>query len=287
MEVLVKTPMPTSSRYRLVISTATATAALALCALMVFPGLAGALGSYVAPHSMSSDPLVNGPWSGYGVRSTVAAQPITLMAGTWIQPGINCPTVGYASEVIAVGLDHYGSRIDGVGTLVVCVLGSPVYFAWVDQAPAVATILPLAVHVGDRFQANISTTTYTLTDLTTVTSVSAPWTGSLSIALGRNSAECIVTRGPTLGLLAPIFNPLPTSSPTNLTDRVLFGSLYTSALGCAYMDFATGGFNGLGTLPAPYVGYTFHLNNPPPAGSVIAPLPLTTGSLPLDSFIVP
>jgi len=277
--------MSKPSRVRLVLPIATVTGLVLVLTSAAFTGLAGAIGAYVTPHPLSSDPIVGGPWSGYGVRTTSAAVPIDVMDGTWIQPGINCPAV-YASEVIGAGLDHYGARIDGVGTLTLCVLGTPVYFAWVDQAPAAATLLPLAVSPGDRFTASVTTSGYTFTDITTATSLSGVWTGTLSTAVTHNSAECIVTRGPTLGLAPSLFNPLPTSSPTTLQDRVLFGSLYTSVPGCDYGNSASGAIYGIGTVPPPYVGYTFKLSNPPPAGSFIQPLPLSSGLMPLDSFVI-
>jgi len=269
------------------ISTVTTAAILLFVTGLTVSGVGGALGAPVSSHRAGSDPVVGGPWSGYGVRTTAASSPIQAMVGSWIEPGVPCPTVGYASEVIETGLDHYGKRIDGVGSLILCVLGTPVYFTFVDQAPGVATILPLAVHVGDIMAANVSTTYYSLYDVTTATGVSGSWSPVLSLTLAHNSAECVVARGPSLGIVPSLFNHLPTASPTTLSARVIFGSLYTGSPGCAYQDFATGSFNGIGTFPAPYMGYTFKLSNPPPAGTFITPGPLGSGFLPLDSFVVP
>jgi Peptidase A4 family len=254
-------------------------------------GAANHIGGLIAPRPLASDPIVNGPWSGYGVKSTVAAQLITSMLGSWIQPGISCPPPpGIASVAIGAGLDHFGQRLDGVGTLAVCVLGVPSYFAWMDQAPGVAVILGgFAIKPGDTFYANVTTGGWGLADVTTAGIASGSWTAVLPTTIAKNSAECVVMRGTSLGLLPAVFHPLPTlpGNPAMLANPVLFGSQYTSYPGCTYEDPVTSTFNGFGTVPPPYVGYTFQLANSPPAGTFIAPTPLTSGTIPLDSFTVP
>lgn len=276
-----------------------------------FTGLAGSIGLAMTPQSMTSDPVIPSSWSGYGVRTTTPNAPIVDVFGSWVVPNVTCPQpnasnaanpYGLASEAIGAGLDHYGVlgnlKMDGAGVVIACILGNPIYRAWVQQAPLAATLLPMTVKPGDIFQTNITLSTWTLADLTTPASLTGSWTTSVSVALAHNSAECVVSRSTALGVLPPAFKPVPATVPTALTNPVDFGSLYAvppasigTPAGCWYsspaVTGAPGGWTGIGTWPSPpFVGLTFEMLNPNPA-NVIAPGPLASGKLPNDSFIVP
>lgn len=242
----------------------------------------------------SGDPIVKTNWAGYGVVGVGTTHPITAMLGSWIEPSAVgtplCPTTGVSAEAIGAGLNTgaYGGVIDGVGTLIVCVLGTPLQYAWVSEGSVASVVLPItgfAVHSGDVFQANVTLTYWVLSDVTTGQVTSGTWT--TPVASSNREAECVVGRASSmLGLTVAA---LPTSSPTTLVSPVYFGTLYTGAsnLGCWYYDIANGAYYGLGA-PAPgWHSNTFELKNPPPAAALIVPGAPLTGVLAGDSFNVP
>jgi len=281
----------------------------ALIVASVPMGFATSLGSWFTPKSTGTDPLVPSSWSGYGVRTTTANAPIVDVFGSWVVPNVTCPQpnssaanpYSLASEAIGAGLDHYGGAgalsMDGVGVVIACVLGTPIYRTFVQEAPLPATLLPIVVHPGDIFQANVTLTTWTISDLTTPATATGTWAMSVSIAVAHNSAECVVSRTPALVVLPPAFKPVPATIATALTNAVEFGSLYAtpspavgSAAGCWYssprVTGAPGGWVGIGNAPAPFIGLTFEMVNPNVANAIV-PGPLMTGTLLDDSFIVP
>jgi len=282
--------------------------------LMVAPsvpyGIARALGAAVTPATVSGDPLINTNWAGYGVRPSTINTPILDILGSWVVPNVTCPNVtpaanvyALASEAIGAGLDHWagggGLRMDGAGVLIVCVQGRALYFAWDEEAPLPAVVIGGFIpHPGDVFQANVTLSGWSLRDLTTPQAAAGIWTTPLSAKLAHNSAECVVARGTSLGVLPSVFLPVPASVPTKLTNPVEFGSLFATpspaigpAAGCWYSAAlatgAPGPWVGIGTAPTPpVIGYTFQMLNPN-AANLIVPGPLMSGLLPNDSFIVP
>jgi hypothetical protein len=242
------------------------------------------------------DPVVVTNWAGYGVQGVGTTHSIPAMFGSWtgftpVGTAFICPTVAYASEAIGVGLNTggFGGRIDGVGTLVICVFGTPSYYAWVEKGSASSLVIPLPITVGpnDVFQASVTTTNWVLTDVTTAQTTSGTWT--IPLPATTREAECIVGRGTSVLGLPAIFKPLPTSSPTTLSSPVYFGDAYTGTgtQGCWYLDPGNGAYYGLGAPAAGWAVDQFHLNNPPPAGSRIVPSAPATGVLAGDSFSVP
>ena len=236
------------------------------------PGTASQLGT------ASGDPVVLTNWGGYGVEGAGVSYQIPAMEGSWMQPTVSCPTT-FASEAIGAGLNAppgaFGGKIDGVGTAVLCVFGQPVYLAWAEKGAVGIPLTGVTVHPGDVFQANVTTSFWRLTDVTTGASAGGTWT----LSPATREAVCVVMRTNT-GLGWPsLFSPLPPS------NTVIFGSLFTSQPGCWFFDPSAGSFAGIGSPQAGYVQYTFDLNNPP--GPAIVPFVLINGMLPLDSFMVP
>ena len=297
------------SRRHLVLSIAIGVVTGAVLATATLTGLTAAIGTAVVPATTSSDPVVLSSWSGYGVGTTSANAPIIDILGSFVVPNVTCPQpnasannpYGVASEAIAVGLDHYGGvaalKLDGAGVVVVCVLGSPVYRAWVQQAPFPAFLLPVVVKPGDSILVNVTLSGWTFTDLTTAGGAAGSWTGSLSIAKAHNTAECVVSRVTALGILPAIFKQLPATVPTALTNPVEFGSAFVvptpgaASAGCWYTSpsatGAPGAWLGIGNDPSPpFVAFQFDLANPN-AATEITPGPLATGVLLDDSFVVP
>lgn len=162
--------------------------------------------------------------------------------------------------------------MDGVGTLVLCTLGVATYYAWFDKAPAPYTIVSgITVHPGDSFFAGVTTTGYFLSDITSLSSVSAAW-----IVPTQNWGECVVMRGTDIGL-PTLFHPVPAFIPTALTSPVSFST-------CAYLDSQTSSTNGIGMLPLGFTGYIFDMKNPTVVKSI---KPTATFAPFYDSFIVP
>jgi len=272
-------------------------------------GFVSVIGGLFTPASSAVDPVVPGTWSGYGVAPSAKSGPILDVVGSWVVPNVTCPAAnttnaanpyGLASEAIGVGLDHYGGlgalKMDGAGVVIACVLGTAVYRAWVQQAPLPAMLLPFVVKPGDNVQANVTLLGWAITDFTTPGGAAGSWTTAVSTKLAHNSAECVVSRTPALGVLPPTFRPVPATVPNALTNPVEFGSLYAKAPsggpleGCWYQSIlvtgAPGPVLGIGNVAAPLVALTFDLLNPS-AANVIAPGPLATGTLLDDSFVVP
>jgi len=296
---------------RMALVLAVAGIAVAVLVVSALPlGFAGRLGAMVTPQSTSTDPIVPSSWSGYGVRTKTPNAPIVDVLGSWVVPNVTCPQpnasaatpYALASEAIEAGLDHYGGAgalsMDGVGVVIACVLGNSIYRAFVQQAPLPAVLLPIVVKPGDVFEANVTLTKWTILDLTTPGGAAGTWTTSVSIALAHNSAECVVSRTPALGVLPPAFKPVPATIPTALTNPVEFGSLYATpspavgpADGCWYssplVTGAPGPWMGIGNAPSPpFIGLTFEMVNPNLANAIV-PGPLATGILLDDSFVVP
>lgn len=290
----------------LVIALAALAAVLAVSTSL---GVTGALGTAAVPLTTSSDPTVLSSWSGYGVGTTSPNAPIVDVLGSFIVPNETCPSPnasananGLASEAIEVALDHFGPagnlKADGAGVLIICVLGSPVYRAFVQQAPFPAFILPILISPGNVINVNITLTQWTFLDRTTIGGATAKWTAAVPIVKAHNSAECVVSRETALGLLPPQFKPLPATVPTALTNPVEFGSKYAIpspavgvGVGCWYsspeVTGAPGGWMGIGNDPSPpFIALQFDLANPNAANEV-TPGPLVTGALLDDSFIVP
>lgn len=306
----VKTAMSLSARKRQVVFALVGVAVAALMVSTVSTGVAGRLGAMFTPQSTSTDPVLYSSWSGYGVFTKSPNSPIVDVLGSWVVPNVTCPqpnaSAAYpyalASEAIGVGLDHYGSpanlKMDGVGVVIACALGNAVYRAFVQQAPLAAVLLPFPVKPGDVFEANVTLSKWVITDLTTPGGAAGLWSTSVSVAVVHNSAECVVSRTPALGVLPAVFKPVPATVPTALTNPVEFGSLYATpspavgpADGCWYsspaVTGAPGPWMGIGNAPSPpFLGITFEMLNPNVA-NVIAPGPLSTGILLDDSFVVP
>jgi hypothetical protein len=242
------------------------------------------------------DPTVGTNWAGYGVHAPV--HNLFYIQGSWVQPTVSCPTTNFDSEAIGVGLNAFpvGGKIDGVGTIVICVFGTPDEFTWFDEpqtgSPVPAVLTPTPYAPGNIFQGNVSCSggvcQYLLVDLTTHVSITTTWSYT---SLSFNWAECVVMRGTSLGLPA-VFHAIPTTpgNPTQLTGPVLYGSHYTGVGGCWIAD-AAGSLIGLAPPPAfppGYATYMFEMNNPPPAGTRIDPSALAIGITGLlDSFTVP
>ncbi len=275
------------------------TAALALFVSMVAPGASsGALASSPAAISPqvhhAKDPTVVGKWVGYGLHGRAGT--ISYVAGTWIQPASDCPAAGIWSEAIGAGLNAFpaGGRIDGAGTLLVCIYGVADLFTWYDESQtghSVAAVLtPGTFSPGDVFGVNVTCfgtqCNYNLFDGTTGQSIITTWTFS---KLPLDQGECVVMRGTSLGLPS-VFAPIPTiPNPSRLNGSVFFGSHFTGDAGC----WTTGpggpliGLGGEPSLPAGYSALTFELSNPPPAGTKIAPqAPVAGIHGQLDSFAI-
>ncbi len=264
-------------------------------------GFAGALHGNPENILASADPIIVGGFSGYGARPSVSQDPLTAMAAAWTEPSINCSnTTSTRSIAVEAGLDRYGSRIDGLGILAVCLLGNSLYYPFADQAPSAATILTgIQVSGGDSIVAYVNTTGWFISDTSVsgFTYLYGNWSAPISTALNHNSVECVVARGTSLGVLPSVFRLLPTSSPTNLQATVQFGLTYPDP-GCDYFDPVVGAYEGIGNISSPYVGETFQLSDGPPLGSVIAPQsatndtsqfpigPWESGSYVDDSFAV-
>lgn len=248
--------------------------------LMVGPVAYGFFAPRAAPNAVNSDPVAKTTWSGYGIRGPATAK-ITEINASWVQPNITCPSSPSSmSEAIGAGLNHYaGPSMDGVGTLAICILGVPSYFAWVDKAPAPATIIPgFTVLPGDIIAAYVSTTGYALADITNNNAASAVWSVPT-----QNYGECVVMRGTDLGLPA-VFHPITPTPSTHLTNPVSFGSFYTNSIGCTYLD--AGSQIGIGMVPGGFIGYTFEMKNPNNA-HLIVPGATVSGYHADDSFVVP
>lgn len=301
-QAAVRRTMPSGlspSRTRLI----SAGAVVVLVATTLVPlGFAGALHRDPAIVPAATDPILVGGLAGYGVRPSVSQDALSAMAAAWTEPSVNCSnTTSTRSIAVEAGLDRYGSRIDGLGILAVCLLGTTLYYPFADQAPYPATILTgLLVNPGDFVVTHVNTSGWFISDESTsgTTYLFGNWSAPISTALSHNSVECVVARGTSLGVLPSAFHLLPTSSPTVLQPPVQFGQLYPDP-GCDYLDPVAGIYEGIGNVSSPFVGETFQLVDGPPLGSVIAPQPATNdtsqfpigpwepGSYTNDSFALP
>jgi hypothetical protein len=144
-------------------------------------------------------------WAGYA--ATGANLTVTLSAGTWVQPTVNCANGKSAYLADWVGIDGFAnSDLVQTGTGASCIGGVASYNAWWEVLPAPETpIGSITVHAGDTFSASVTYTassgkfTMKITDTTTGATFSKKKTVS---GTERASAECIVERPEVGGSLA-------------------------------------------------------------------------------------
>jgi hypothetical protein len=178
---------------------------LTMVLLAVAPGIGFAIAAVPSP-SHESGPNVfavssvtSSNWAGYVARNTSghATHTVTMSAGTWVQPGVNC-SAGKQTDVSTwVGIHGYSTTtVEQTGSSGDCNGGVVSYYAWYELYPAPSqTISSLNVHSGDTLSAcvNYSSSTEKFTMMIRDGSQSFSKTGAASGAK-RASAECIVER---------------------------------------------------------------------------------------------
>ncbi len=107
-------------------------------------------------------------WAGYGVSGGT----FTKVAGSWVQPGVTCPTKLSEGAAFWVGIDGLVSTdktVEQIGTDSDCVAKSgPSYYAWYEMLPKKLVDLPPSkypVAAGETIAAQVSGTAkaFTLT----------------------------------------------------------------------------------------------------------------------------
>ncbi len=130
-------------------------------------------GTAAAATSVARDESSN--WAGYVVTGAVFGS----VSGTWVQPEIDCSSVGTSSSAFWVGLGgnaETSGSLEQAGTTADCEAdGTATYWAWYELVPAAAVKLPLRVLPGDTITASVSVggtkVTMTVVNATRKTSV--------------------------------------------------------------------------------------------------------------------
>ncbi len=165
----------------------------------------------IAPSFLASGPIVKAGttsslnWAGYVV--TGAAGSVTDAAGSWVQPGVTCPSSGNTYAAFWVGIDGYSdSTVEQTGTLAECQSGTATYFAWYEFYPRPSfEIKTISVHAGDVISANVQYANgkfvVTITDVTTGKTFS---TSAKINSAQRSSAEWIAEAPSSGGSILPL-----------------------------------------------------------------------------------
>jgi hypothetical protein len=135
--------------------------------------------------------VVDTNWSGYAVLGSS----FESVFGSWVVPKSDCSKSLAKSAVFWVGIDGYNSStVEQTGTVSVCALGIPYYFAWYEFYPSNLVLVKVPVQPGDLMSASVvySSTTgeFTTTITNTTTGKSATQSQAVPGAV-RNSAEWI------------------------------------------------------------------------------------------------
>lgn len=170
------------------------------------------LGSNVA----SIDTRIHGPilknsngtstnWSGYAVYNSGAS---TDVKGSWVVPGLTCPSGQNTYSSAWVGIDGYNTNtVEQTGTEHDCTNGSSSYYAWYEMYPKPGYKVPLVINQGDTMTAEVKfqgrgSFTLTITDVTTGKSYT---TSQRSNKAQLGSAEWIM-EAPWSGGILPLSN---------------------------------------------------------------------------------
>jgi hypothetical protein len=157
-----------------------------------------------APDVFALTSVNSSNWAGYAAENTSGEtnNSVTMSAGTWVQPAVNC-TAGKRTDVSTwVGMDGYSTKtVEQTGTSGDCNHGVASYNAWYEFYPAASkTIGSIKVHPGDTLSAwvnySFSPARFTLTIRDGSHSFKKIG-GALSGQ--RTSAECIVERDSVRG----------------------------------------------------------------------------------------
>jgi hypothetical protein len=109
----------------------------------------------VAKASVKEAPLtsVSSNWSGYAVSA--AANSVSDVAGSWVEPTASTTTSGYSS--VWVGIDGYSSStVEQIGTEADVANGTVSYYAWYELYPSnMVTIPSVTVKPGDSISASV------------------------------------------------------------------------------------------------------------------------------------
>lgn len=161
--------------------------------LATFAAAAAGLGLAGVAHADTPGPSSSTNWAGYAVSGST----FTDVKGTWVQPGVTCPTFSSSYSAFWVGLGGFlggngNGGLEQIGTDSDCHFGNPSYTAWYELLPDVSIPIPLAVSPGDTISAEVNTdltsATLTITDVTTGAAFTTQQTPSV---LDATSAEWI------------------------------------------------------------------------------------------------
>jgi hypothetical protein len=143
-------------------------------------------------------------WSGYAVNAAIGS--VTQVKGSWIEPLVKCPAIGFEAVAFWVGIDGLtppiSSTVEQTGTIAECYNGAISYFAWYEFYPSGSVLISaISVTPGDKISASVSFSTTTseftisIKDVTTGQSFSY---SAMSLSAVRSSAEWI-TEAPSSG----------------------------------------------------------------------------------------
>ena len=139
-------------------------------------------------------------WAGYFAENTSPTinDTVTKVAGTWVQPSVNCGNDKTAIVVIWVGIDGaVSSTVEQTGSFAQCVKGTASYSLWWELYPknSVQLISTITVHPGDTITGSVTFSSATGKFTMTVADGSKSFskTGTQP-GTERSSAECIVER---------------------------------------------------------------------------------------------
>jgi len=92
-------------------------------------------------------------WSGYAV--TGAANSVSYVAGSWVEPAASPTTSGYSS--VWVGIDGFSSStVEQIGTEADVARGTVTYYAWYEMYPSYMVTIPnFTVKAGDSITASV------------------------------------------------------------------------------------------------------------------------------------
>lgn len=142
-------------------------------------------------------------WSGYAVYNSGAS---TDVKGSWVVPGLTCPSGQTTYSSAWVGIDGYNTNtVEQTGTEHDCSNGTSSYYAWYEMYPKPGFKVPLTISQGDVITAEVKfqgrgSFTLTLTDTTTGKSYT---TNQKSTKAQLGSAEWIM-EAPWSGGVLPL-----------------------------------------------------------------------------------
>lgn len=164
----------------------------------------------------------------------------TAVSASWVQPTVSCAAGEDSAASFWVGLDGTGSStVEQTGTIIQCVKGQAVVYAWYEFYPSPATVIQSAVHAGDRLSATVSLSDGTVS--LQLSNVTRGWNFSHHVPTGAHgvSAE-VIAEAPSRASDGQQF-ALTNFGQVTFTDVSINGELLTQSARASSLDMVARG----------------------------------------------